>query len=138
MNMNRYTYRGRRKNCAWVYGSLIFKDGIPFILQLDSNMGTVLFAVDPESVGQCLGVADKNKKMIFEGDIVEQYSPMEDCNRRCVVVWEQDAGFAYVCKYIDRKESSGCFLASSEGTYFDGGFCRVIGNAFDNPEMIKI
>ena len=62
---------------------------------------------------------------------------MEDCNRRCVVVWEDDAGGAYVCKYLDGKGSSGCFLASSEGTYFDGGYCRVVGNIHQNPELVK-
>ncbi len=34
---------------------------------------------------QCTGEKDQFGKLVFEGDIVDQYSPMEDCRRRCVV-----------------------------------------------------
>lgn len=147
MDMNRYTYRGRRKNCAWVYGSLIFKNGIPFIVHVDEHMGNVFFAVEPESVGQCVGVADKNKKMIFEGDIYKTEmlcSPDGISSAHNITYWIpafaevvfKDGKFQGLLK--TKLYKMGKYVFSARKRFEEiSSVIEVIGNAFDNPDMMK-
>ena len=81
---------------------------------------------------QCTGQRDQSGRLVYEGDIVEQYSPMEDLYRRCAVVWEDGPGGGYVCKYLDGRGNP-CAHGNSDGTYFDGSYCRVAGNIHQVP-----
>lgn len=83
--------------------------------------------VDPETVCQFTGLYDKNGRKIFEGDIVNfynddgEFSPYE-------VRW-QDSGFSV--------------LMNGNPDLFDvlddffSRRCEVIGNIYDNPELLK-
>ena len=86
--------------------------------------------VIPETIGQFTGLYDCNGNKIYEGDIVE---------------WEKD-GLMYVVRFW-----RGMFFASvqecNEGIL--GGFplhalteyeyrkCKIVGNIYDNPELLK-
>lgn len=75
--------------------------------------------VDPETVGQWTGLVDKNDKKIFEGDIVECWG------RRVSVIYDIDyAEF----EFDDIIELSLCV---------DYKECEVIGNKWDNPELLE-
>lgn len=79
--------------------------------------------VDPETVCQYTGLTDKNGKKIFEGDILK----LEDYHGHRVV-------------YVFYGESCGCWFYGgdrfSDEYIFNGQFKEVIGNIFDNPELI--
>jgi uncharacterized phage protein (TIGR01671 family) len=96
-----------------------------FIHSIDGGEPTD-YSVDPETVGQFTGLYDKNGKQIFEGDILP--------------VYEKD-GQNYYYKVI---YSGNCFMLSmmdtEQGSYpvpVHSYKCEVIGNVFDNPELIK-
>lgn len=63
--MRELKFRGRTATGKWVYGDLRTKtdDGEP-VCELDG------YDVNPDSVGQLTGLKDKNRKEIYEGDIV--------------------------------------------------------------------
>lgn len=83
------------------------------------------FNVDPDTVGQYIGLIDKNGTKIFEGDIVNFKTPAYFF-RNCRVKYESQ--FARFC------------TADSKGYEYpmDKTFnYEIIGNEFDNPELLR-
>ena len=85
------------------------------------------FLVIPETVCQYTGLTDKRSTKIFEGDIVKfyngdgEYSPYE-------VRW-QDSGFSVLM--------NGNPDLFDELDDFFSRRCEIIGNIYDNPELMK-
>lgn len=87
------------------------------------------YSVKPETVGQYTGLKDKTGKKIFEGDILsghlDELFPEDES--RYPVVWH-DYGWHIKCgnKSFDTLEQ-----------WWVAKFLEVIGNIYDNPEMIE-
>lgn len=133
---NRYIFRGKREdNGEWAEGDLMqWNDGTIRICVENGNDEKTATTVIPETVGQCTGLTDKNGKLIFEGDIVEYLDSYSDFNSEHT-------------EFINRGKvaygDGACFIANrssvemSDLVYkneFDG---IVIGNIYDNPELLE-
>ena len=133
--MRTIKFRGKTHgNGKWYYGSLVYSDENNVAIYFPVGGGIVKrmdwVYVIPESIGQFTGLYDCNGNKIYEGDILK---------------WEKD-GLMYVVKFWH-----GMFYASVEecndGIF--GGFplhaltehedrkCKIAGNIFDNPELLK-
>lgn len=86
------------------------------------------YEVDPKTVGQFTGLVDKNGKRIFEGDIVKYHHGKNDYNLMMVVWYEDDAHFVFA--YSD--DFYYCEHLMNSHIY-----CEVIGNIYDNPELLR-
>ena len=121
-------FRGKRtENGEWIYGLPHYNldDKIEFII-VPGKIYPNCFKVEVETIGQFIGVLDKNKRQIFDGDIVRT-----KYGRICKVVW-----FAsQLCWDLYPLESK----SKAPDTYdlFRSENLEVIGNVYDNPEIIK-
>lgn len=135
--MREILFRGKRKdNGEWVYGDFDqYNDTltyirswvkiVPYLEAVERNV----FPIQKETVGQYTGLTDKNGKKIFEGDIVR--TVYDGIKNIFVVVWDNEE--------LDFKATNG------KENYGPGGFeylpcceeVKVIGNIYDNPELIK-
>lgn len=124
---NRYLYRGKTISGNWVQGLLASKDDKWYI----SNKAGAPFAykIRPESICQCTGLRDENGKLIFENDIMEAHIDEdfpEDVSR-FKVEWN---GKGWVENHPDGVDRE--YLDDFDTEHF-----KVVGNIFDNPELLE-
>ena len=136
---DRYLYRAKRlDNGEWVQGALF--DGkircvvgkeIKFSPYIEHECKIVGYEVDRDTICQCTGLKDKNGKLIWENDIVsflDMHSTENGYSERgCVgkVVWDDETISFQVTNRL------------SEESYEVLDECLVIGNIFDNPELLE-
>ena len=108
---------------TWFEGYLSYEN---YINPLDDNYCEKL--VDSETVGQFIGITDRNDRRIFEGDIVRHYndSASPECYVLGVIEWSEA-----FCRWVKRDRNGKCWGVMKDCVY------EVVGNVFDNPELIK-
>lgn len=136
--MDRYLYKAKRiNNGEWVTGSLLTcEDGTckiaTSLLELKTN-GPILvcaYDVDRDTICQCIGLKDKNGKLIWENDVCDRKEQYPEIVKYCNGDWTLDYSYA------SHKESGGCYC--NLGFYAEERKCvEVIGNIFDNPELLE-
>lgn len=140
--MREILFRGKRiaghrdgtKDGTMMYGSLfVDKNGQPKIKWYNEQYGTSITSnVNPNTVGQFIGLLDKNGKKIFEGDIVLR------SGITWLIAFEKNA---FVCKdntmrtYFALWEQWEYNWKSAEDISPSDAF-EVIGNIHDNPELL--
>lgn len=141
--MREIKFRGKSVDTGeWIYGDLVHN-------ALTSKTMTVPVAIKPdncypievisESVGQYTESHSKDGKEIYEGDVVNGYSWKESYARRTKKVaigwvnFSPDCGWYFCTNSLDGSYGSlpkGCRIFPNLED------CEVIGNIFDNPELI--
>ena len=127
--MREILFRGKRiSDGEWVEGYLgVEVGGAPVIeyCGTDEDVGDYVEEqfVNPETVGQYTGLTDKNGTKIFEGDILHA------AQGNFVVRWSES-----ICSFVagEKERMRPCM---NSGTM---NCCEVIGNIFDNPELIEL
>ena len=106
---------------TWVEGYLADENHI--------NDGKYEFLIDPETICQYTGLTDKNGKKIWENDILEGHLDdkfPEDVTRE-KVIWHESGW---------KTEEPGC-VDKEYLDEFDTENFEVVGNVFDNPELLE-
>ena len=136
--MREILFRAKRlKDKIWVEGSLLVLDadsGYCFITQPYKSASTLpvkdliynhTHLVDPETVCQFTGMTDRNGKKIWENNIVQMFYRDGETNVGTIRYTDECVRFQYY-----------------EGNIIGYGIditcdMEVIGNIFDNPELLK-
>ena len=136
--MNReILFRGKRvDNGEWVYGYL-YQDGLIGCNIFQTKPHLAAYIVDPSTVCQYTGLTDNHGTKIFEGDAVafedavadyEGYHDNIYINRGEVTYTERG-----MCIYFTNRE-----VVVMDDLFYKGtADCEVIGNIFDNPELLE-
>ena len=131
--MREILFRGKSKEIGyWVEGNYCFccvpLMGIMDIPSIQTVSGDDFryIAVSPETVGQFTGVTDRNGKKIFEWDIVKRG------DRIWVIEYDVKCAQFVMKTYTE----SGVFWIRAFD-HIPSEWCEIIGNIFDNPELIK-
>ena len=124
--MNReYLFRGKTKRNEWIYGDLI-THGIDFDDAIKQHHTREVWDIIPETVGQYVGLKDKNGKKVFEGDyLIIAYQGIY-LNEGVVEYNDKD-----YCWCL-RKPNGLLVRLNEHGT----DFFQVIGNIHDNKELL--
>lgn len=129
--MREYKFRGKRvDNGEWEYGDLWQSKGRIDIV----DMYSCVYPVDPETVGQYAERQDRNRKDVYEGDvvIVEFFtdSRCKKLKQKAVITFYADAWCVDMSPlYPNAREGwIRCIAADDE--------LEVIGNIYDNPELL--
>ena len=119
--MREILFRGRDISGQWHYGvPLIFNEDYVCIAKLNEHNKTVEY----KTLGQYTGLTDKNGNKIFEGDIVQG-------------AWETIFAVYYDSNYLQFRAKVKDDYTREIDYYGNSTQIEVIGNIYDNPELLK-
>lgn len=135
---NRYLFKGKTiDNKEWVIGYYEESNGNSYINYEETieKYGKSLKVtrskeVIPETVGQCTGLKDKNRKLVFEGDVCEIHGSVgviryDKCDAMYTFIYAMDT-FIY-----DKNITTNFSCIWGEDL-------EIIGNIHDNPELLEV
>lgn len=143
--MRKVLFRGKRKdNGEWVEGDLFNNyDERKFVGELvvddytgfacdQYEVGIGFAEVIPETVGEFTGVVDANGKKVFEGDIVK----LTEDVKKTFGATDGVVKFNHGAFFVNGKNGIlDSLFVLVDYTYILRGW--VIGNIYDNPELIQ-
>ena len=144
---DRYLFRGKRiDNGEWVEGYLSYpfcteKGNESYYFYAKDSLGFFCrCVVDASTICQCTGFKDKNGKLIWENDLVKdlfsdtiapiRYGSYQNCFDSTKT---ENVGF-----YVDWSVTDKKYMRKDLGYWINMVDAEVIGNTFDNPELLEV
>jgi uncharacterized phage protein (TIGR01671 family) len=128
----------------WVYGWYTEIGDKPTIIEFDRD---TVHLVNKKTVGQFTELKDKNGKEIYEGDIVHKSKlhgvwtiEYDDCNARFIAFNQINSDRnleADTCADKLNFLDDGDISAYVRITEDKGFICKIIGNIYENPNLLK-
>ena len=135
--MRTIKFRAKSEEGEWIVGHYVGKPSINEVCILPfQNVNYHINSIDDsecyyciaDTIGQFTGLYDKNGKEIYEGDILRY----DDNNRLYVVTFESGMFYASV-----KECNKGFFGDFPLHAITEDGKCKIVGNIYDNAELLK-
>ena len=132
---DRYLFKAKFDDSdRWAKGQLVEANNTYFIIQNHASKilsgwfsASNVVEVKKDTICQCTGLKDKNGNLIWENEIIKSICGI------AVVVWDKSEWrIKWVKDNIWRKDLH--FWVNDENEYG----VEVIGNIFDNPELLEV
>ena len=146
---NRFLCRGKRiGNGEWVEGFPFLVNDVSYILphhntgqpiHIDNLLSTSV-EVSKATICQCTGLKDDDETLIFKNDVLSLKDEINKCEWKAVVKFGNPNGeynWGWQLVPITECDANKDILLWVE-TEMDYMFCEVIGNVFDNPELLEV
>lgn len=115
-------FRAKRlNNNEWIYGDLHLHSPFPHIHSTRGDKAKI----NTSTIGQCVGLQDKNSKAVYEGDIMGHLNEPN----KCVVFWNGQLA-QFQANWLNMPTAADIYTIIKLGY-------EVIGNIYDNPELLK-
>ena len=121
----RVLMNGKPIDANWVYGGIFQGKGDFSVIYTYEPIKRM--PVYTDTVGQYTGIDDKDGTKIFEGDILKLK------HRLYVIEWKSGCLYASQKSYL--KDSVSTFYKPVDNLIAEGA--GVIGNIYDNPELLE-
>lgn len=133
---DRYLYRAKRTdNGEWVEGCLLIIDDSEYRIATSCLQGDVkellnvcAYEVDQSTICQCTGHKDKNSNLIWENDVCKYYNP-EDKDGIAIIKEDYASWISGTIRQTEIMTPMFYLKCCEEW--------EVIGNIFDNPELLE-
>ena len=123
--MRQIKFRGKDAVTGnWVYGYFLRFDGLNYIYPFTNNLYEKAIKIIVGTEGQYTGLKDKNGKAIYDGDIL-QFKEKEGFGNGVV----EYRYCSFYAKYLNGLAEGGFDLMKHKW--------KIIGNIYENPELIK-
>lgn len=128
---DRYLFKAKRVDDGeWIVGGLVrygFTGKEKYYIVPDYASDLYAMEIGQNTICQCTGLKDKNSNLIWENDVVDFKTS------KAVVIWDKAE---WRIKWIKDKDTilrRDLHFWTNE----DDWKCEVIGNIFDNPELLE-
>lgn len=136
---DRYLFKAKHFK-EWHVGNIVKEPDGLYIR--DINKDVMAFIDDPSTICQCTGLKDKNGKLIWENDIISYQRDNDDCpfpnkdtEKRLGKVFYK--GFRATFAIGMGKNGSSSINDDLWKYVQNGNRVEVVGNVFDNPELLE-
>ena len=129
--MREILFRGKTFNDKWVEGALVKWSKAHSIIRKygSDTIGLYEYSVVPETVGQFVGLTDKNGNKIYEGDCFQTYCTGLPVYKHIVGYYPEH--FAFMARCVEMNTIH--YLSD-----YSPSAIKVIGNIHDNPELLEV
>lgn len=146
---NRFLSRGKRiDNGEWVEGFPFLVNDVSYILphhntgqpiHVDNLLSTSV-EVSKATICRCTGLKDDDETLIFKNDVLSLKDEISECEWKAVVKFGNPNGeynWGWQLVPITECDANKDILMWVE-TGMGYMYCEVIGNIFDNPELLEV
>lgn len=141
---DRFRFRAKRvDNNKFVYGYLCF-------IYIDNEKHCRVYSLDDamsydcytKSLGQCVGLKDKNGRLIYEGDVITVDSSTININDTKAIVFFDEYEASFNLQWLPKGNGANALKRIKKLSKHGLGDTRwweveVIGNIHENPELLE-
>lgn len=137
---NRVLWKGKRiDNGKWAICHLVSYKGFVYLSQYGHNINTSVI-LDSDTVCQCTYTKDDSKNPIFENDILLLKDETSGYEWKAVVKIDKTDWQFHLVPIAKRDADKNIpLLSDTEICYLEMNYisAEIIGNTFDNPELLE-